>query len=143
MTYSSTRRRQCAHNVALLQPETTDMEIPAPNFRVTPYGDVDPEALAALRDTYDTAMLLEWVKRIDRLCNRLAPADGLRDELLRLHRMAHTVVNGVVLIEPAGHTDVWELAQELADELDELAATFSEAAQQVRPLVALRPEQGE
>ena len=138
MTYSSTRRRQCAHNVALLQPETTDMEIPAPNFRVTPYGDVDAEALAALRDTYDTAMLLEWVKRTSEVANQSythwVEAQGRARYIITLLARKITADQ----LARVTHVD-----REALQAFDELAATFSEAAQQVRPLVALRPEQGE
>lgn len=118
------------------------MEFPEPNFRVTPYGDVDADALERLRGGFDTNELLALVERLDQLLPRLVPTDGIRNELLQLHRMAHTVANGVALTEPAGNLDLWEAAQALSEELGELAEMFAEAAELLQPLIDLQPDQG-
>ncbi|GAB3265963.1 Tn3 family transposase post-transcriptional regulator TnpC [Chitinimonas naiadis] len=119
------------------------MEFPEPNFSLTPYGEVDTKRLAWLRETYDTATLLQFVDQLDALKPRLAANGGIRDDLLQLHRMAHTVINDANLAEPQNEMTLWEVANELADELYNISDVFSQAAQRLRPLVALRPDQGD
>ncbi|WP_308445834.1 Tn3 family transposase post-transcriptional regulator TnpC [Chitinolyticbacter albus] len=115
------------------------MDLPKPTFAVTPYGDVDAAQLATLRQGYETAALLKLVEQLDRLRPRLAAGAGIRDDLLRLHRMAHCIINGGPLSEPIGDTDLWECAVALADEFKHLASTFDAIAQQLQPLSQLRP----
>ncbi|WP_279635316.1 Tn3 family transposase post-transcriptional regulator TnpC, partial [Cupriavidus lacunae] len=62
----------------------------------TPYGAVDADALQSLRQRYDTLVIQRAVDQFDSLRARCGP-DGLRDDLLRLHGMAHTVINGAIL----------------------------------------------
>ena len=116
------------------------MDIPRPSFAITPYGEVDAAALASLRAEFDTRALLELATAIEPLSARLATVGGVRDELLRLHRMASTVLNGAPLCEPAGMTDLWELARELCDELDDWAARLRTISTAVRPLARLQPD---
>lgn len=118
------------------------MEFPEPNFRVTPYGDVDVDALERLRGSFNTGELLALVGRLDQLLPRLMPTGGIRNELLQLHRMAHTVANGAALTEPAGNLDLWEAAQALSEELGELADVLAQAAELLQPLIDLQPDQG-
>ncbi|MFB9160266.1 Tn3 family transposase post-transcriptional regulator TnpC [Chromobacterium violaceum] len=119
------------------------MDLPEPTFQVTPYGDVDAKQLKSLRDSFDTTSLLKLVDRLDGLQGRLKPIDGIRDDLLRLHGMAHTVLNGSPLTRPSSDLDIWEEAAELANEFRDLAEVFLQAAEQVEPLAELRPDQGD
>ncbi|WP_341679369.1 Tn3 family transposase post-transcriptional regulator TnpC [Niveibacterium sp. SC-1] len=116
------------------------MEIRRPTFAVTPYGDVDAATLASLRADFDTRTLLELATALEPLSARLAKVGGVRDEVLRLHRMANTVINGAPLSEPAGTTDLWELARELCDELDDWAALLRATSAALRPLAHLQPD---
>ncbi|MET1488691.1 Tn3 family transposase post-transcriptional regulator TnpC [Uliginosibacterium paludis] len=116
------------------------MKIPAPDFAITPYGDVDAAALTRLRQDFDTALLLELVERLTPVAQRFKALGGLRDDMLRLHRMAHTVLNGANLSEPASE-DLWEVAAELIDELRQTAETCLEIASALQPLADLQPNQ--
>jgi len=116
------------------------MKIPRPAFAVTPYGDVDAAALATLRAEFDAGELLKQATALEPLSTRLATRDGVRDDLLRLHRMACTVINGAPLSEPAGSDDLWELARDLCDELDDWAERLHGVAAAMRPLACLQPD---
>jgi len=118
-----------------------NMDIPKPNFSVTPYGDVDAAKLDQLRQRFDTTSLLELVDRLTPIAERFRADGGLRDDLLRLHRMAHTVINGASMSEPAAE-DLWELAAELIDELMQTADACQELAASLQPLAELQPDQG-
>lgn len=116
------------------------MEIPTPDFAVTPYGDVDAAALMRLRQDFDTVLLLELVERLTPVAQRFKAHGGLRDDMLRLHRMAHTVINGANLSEPASE-DLWEVAAELIDKLRQTADMCREIASALQPLADLQPRQ--
>ena len=76
---------------------------------------------------------------IDRLRPLFAAEGGIRDELLRLRAMAHTVLNGAPLTYVPSGTDLLEAAFELIDEFESVAQ-FIEAAQAiVQPLANLVP----
>lgn len=115
------------------------IDVKVPGFRVTPHGEVDAAALDALIDTYDTTSLLEAVKCIDRLRPLFAKKNGIRDELLRLHEMAHTVLNGAPLGEGLEGVELWELVQHVQDELSEVADTLHLVSEALQPLAALAP----
>ena len=116
------------------------MKIEPPNFRVTAYGEVDAEALDALRASYDTTTLLALVDRLDRL-RPFFSADCLRDKVLRLHAMAHTVLNGAPLSIPAEGTDVSVHVEDLLQEFSAVVEALDLAFDTVRPLADLAPRQ--
>ena len=58
----------------------------------TPYGEVRARGLEELRSSFDTRRLLQTVEVIDRFCGQWKRE--LHDDLLAIHSMAHTVVNG-------------------------------------------------
>lgn len=117
------------------------MDFGIPNFRTTPYGDVDAASLERLRECYDTGSLLAQVDQLDALAPRLNRFHvRSRDELLRLHRMTNTVLNGAPLTEPAGEDDLWVAAQNLADGFREIADTLLQLADAVQPLADLQPD---
>ena len=60
----------------------------------TPYGEVDAAALETLQSGYDTTRMLAAVSRLDAVRISLYDPQGLRDDLLRLHSIAHMLVNG-------------------------------------------------
>ena len=47
------------------------------------------------RESYDTAGVLRTIGELDELMTAARREDGLADMLLRLHSMAHTVINAV------------------------------------------------
>lgn len=114
------------------------MDIPEPRFAVTPYGDVDASALDNLRQSFDTATLLELVEALAPMAQRLDRTGGVRDELLRLHRMSHTVINGANLSESSAD-DLWEVAAALIDEFWRMSDLCLEIAASLQPLADLQP----
>lgn len=110
-----------------------------PTFQVTPYGDVDAMKLETLRDAYDTTALLALVEHFDRLRPLFSPDGGIRDELLHLHAMAHTVINDGPLSGTANGTDIWEAAQDLIDELFGVVGVVHAALETLQPLADLAP----
>jgi hypothetical protein len=114
------------------------MDIPEPRFAVTPYGDVDAAALENLRQSFDTAALLELVERLAPMAQCLEKTGGVRDELLRLHRMAHTVINGANVSESSAD-DLWEVAAALIDEFRQMSDHCLEIAAALQPLADLQP----
>jgi len=116
------------------------MEIPTPTFHSTPYGEVDAAQLEVLCDSFDTTTLLSAITHMDELSTRLAPAGEIRDDLLRLHSMALAILHGGPLTLPAGEYDCGEEAEALANELRDLAEIILSVAEQLQPLIALRPE---
>jgi hypothetical protein len=63
-----------------------------------------------------------------------------RDDLLRLHGMAHTIVNGAALTAPASGEAIWELAGALSMELDEILEDLTEAVHPLNRLADLAPD---
>ncbi len=114
------------------------MKIPPPTFSTTPYGDVDAAKLGTLLEGYNTADLLRQVERLELVMRRFRQTKGIRDDILRLHRMAHTVVNGAPLSEPYKE-ELWELAAALVEELESVANTCEEIVTAIQPLADLEP----
>lgn len=100
----------------------------------TPYGLMDRVALQEAEQSFDTRTLLRLVEELDRFTIAARQEAGLRDQLLRLHAMAHSVINGAGLSAPAGES-LPELAGDLASELEEAIEMIQ---RWVRPLEILR-----
>ena len=96
--------------------------------RRTPYGPVREKALEELQSSFDTRQLLAAVDQGDRFCAQWR--EELRDDLLVLHAMAHTVINGAPLTAPPGKETLAAMAASLS-------AAFSEAAEELRALARL------
>ncbi len=111
-----------------------------PTFQVTPFGDVDAKGLESLRASFDTTELLALVDQIDRLRHFFAVEGGLRDGVLRLHAMAHTVINGGPLTVAPTESDIWESAQDLVDDFQRVADIMQRAIACVQQIAALAPE---
>ncbi|CAN7782202.1 Tn3 family transposase post-transcriptional regulator TnpC [Cupriavidus necator] len=104
----------------------------------TPYGKFDAAALAALRETFDTTAILSLVDQLDAIRARYGAPSGLRDDLLRLHGMAHTVMNGAGLAYATTGPTLLDQADEVLDELDDWIAMLKRAVQALEPLQRLR-----
>lgn len=105
----------------------------------TPYGRVDAEALQALRDTFDTTTILRVVDHLDAIRARCCEPAGLRDDLLRLHGMAHTLINGAALSYPTTGPTLVDQAEAIIEELEDWILLLKRAVQALRPLEPLRP----
>jgi len=96
------------------------------------YGAVDATVLRTLKGSFPTPDLLKAADTIE--AQRL----WLRSSLLRLHGMAHHLIDGapptVTAKEP-----IWQLAEEIADQLEACAAELAGATRLVDRLGRLRP----
>jgi hypothetical protein len=105
----------------------------------TAYGRVDRIALRAVQDTYDTTALLSMVDKLDALLVRVREEDGLRDMLLCLHGMAHSVINGAGFSVPANEESLPELAFDISAEILQIILMLQEWRHQLEPLEQLAP----
>lgn len=105
----------------------------------TAYGRVDERALRGLQDTYDTSGLLRMVDELDTILAEAREEDGLRDMLLRLHGMAHTVINGAGISVPTGEDTLPELAFDTMAEVQRMAVVLRTWLQRLEPLERLTP----
>jgi hypothetical protein len=104
----------------------------------TPYGAVAADALHALEATYDTTRLLAAVGTLDVLRARLSDPGSLRDDLLRLHGMAHTILNGASLTVSRQHEPFVDQVSDVIDQLDDCLAGLYVIRETLLPLEALR-----
>jgi hypothetical protein len=74
----------------------------------TPYGEVRAQGLEDLQASFDTRKILTAVDDLDRFCALWRRE--LRDDLLRVHAMAHTVINNAALSALPGTEDLTEAA---------------------------------
>ncbi|MFL1495605.1 transposase [Pseudomonas sp. O64] len=108
------------------------MHIPPASFRVTPYGEVDAKALDSLRQNFEIAQLLNVVDQLDACLAEIGGVDNIRDDFLRLHDMAMTLLECSPLTVATSDVDsIWEealslptvtLIEELFDHLDKIAS---------------------
>lgn len=106
----------------------------------TPYGQLDKAALLELQNTYDTRVLFNAVEQLDKITGAARAQDGLRDSLLRLHAMAHTVINGAGMTASADGEPLAELAFDTTSELREIISTLQRWIKQIEPLETLQPK---
>ncbi|MCY1351189.1 hypothetical protein D9M69_374490 [compost metagenome] len=116
------------------------IDVPPGSFRVTPYGEVDATALEQVRDSYDSALLLRLVDRLDACLAEMGGVVTLRDELLRLHAMALTLVEGAAPAVPTEGACIWVEAESVQLDLDALAIWIRSAQSSLTPLVNLVPD---
>ena len=105
----------------------------------TPHGRLDRAALQALENSYDTRRLLKTVEQLDQLLGAARNEGGLRDVLLRLHGMAHTVINGAGLSADTRGKTLPELAFDATSEIREWIGTLQRWIKQIEPLEGLQP----
>ncbi|MEQ6699816.1 Tn3 family transposase post-transcriptional regulator TnpC [Pseudomonas aeruginosa] len=116
------------------------IEIPPASFRVTPYGEVDAVALDRLRDSFDTSQILQLVDQLDACLAELGGVMAVRDELLKLHAMALTLVEGAPLTVPTENACIWSEAESLQQDLEALAGWVHSAQGGISSLVNLAPD---
>ena len=110
--------------------------------RDTPYGRVNGKVLDELYESFDTMRILEAVDVIDEIRYRICEPDQLRQDLLRLHGMAHTLINGAAMTEsPDPEKPIWELAEELDMEMFEWAPKLEKVIATLQELIRLIPEE--
>lgn len=60
-----------------------------PATTTTYFGDADTATFARVESSYDPTRLLAAVDIVDRIRTQLHDPEGLRDDLLEIHSMAH------------------------------------------------------
>jgi hypothetical protein len=116
------------------------INIPPASFRVTPCGEVDAAALEKLRNSFDTSQLLGLVDRLDTSLAELGGMIAIRDDLLKLHTMAKTLVEGTLSPVTTEESCVWEVAESVLLDLETLSSWIRTAQMMIAPLVDLVPE---
>jgi hypothetical protein len=96
----------------------------------TDHGALDADVFAALHRDFNTSDLLVAVEDLD--------VGKGRQLCLRLHGMANHLINGAPQTV-AGEETIWQLAEEVGDELDAYAANLSHITKLVDRLGRLRP----
>ncbi|WP_034301968.1 Tn3 family transposase post-transcriptional regulator TnpC [Herbaspirillum sp. RV1423] len=103
----------------------------------TAYGRLDKAALEEARNTYDTSALLSIVDELHEMILAAGESDGLREMLLRLHGMAHSVINGAGLSVATDEESLPELAAEVISEVQEIIFTLQKWVRRIEPLEKL------
>lgn len=106
----------------------------------TPYGEVDAAALEALGSSYDTTRMLAAVSSLDAVRISLYDPEGLRDGLLRLHSIAHTLINGANLSVTAQDEPFVDQVSDVIDQIDQYVADLLAIRDVLQPLETLRPD---
>ncbi|MGY6258150.1 Tn3 family transposase post-transcriptional regulator TnpC [Paraburkholderia caledonica] len=106
----------------------------------TPYGELDAAALETLQSGYDTTRMLAAVSRLDAVRISLYDPQGLRDDLLRLHSIAHMLVNGAGLTVGSQDKSFVDLLSDVIDQIDQYVADLLVIRDVLQPLEALRPD---
>jgi hypothetical protein len=104
----------------------------------TPYGEVRVEGLEELQSGFDTRLLLRAVEDLDRFCAQWKKE--LRDDLLAVHSMAHTVINGAALSRAPGKESLPEAAYSLGEELREWRVALAAAVALLDQIAGLTPD---
>lgn len=104
----------------------------------TSYGTVDQQALEELRKTFDTARLRSAIEAIDNCPAGEVERPTLHASLRCLHDMArHLIDNAPMTV--TSEQPIWQLAEEILDDIEERHLELSGVVAPVRALAALRP----
>lgn len=90
----------------------------------TPYGSVNRSVLEGLKNDFSSLAVLHMVEEFDRRIQDLQEDGGLRAQLLNLHGMLHTVMDGAPLTVPADQA-LADLANDVMDEVREFKDMLS------------------
>lgn len=104
---------------------------------VTAYGRLDKAALEHAQNSFDTTTVLKMVDELDAMVEAVRDRDGLRERLLRLHAMAHTVINGAGMSVAANRESLPELAGDLVSEIQGMISRLQVCVSQLEPLEEL------
>jgi len=104
----------------------------------TRYGPVRQDALAWPQSSFDTSRLLGAADQADQFCSPWR--EDLRSDLLALHGMAHTVINGAPLTVPPGKETLAAMAASLSVAFSEAAQELLALARVLDPIADLAPD---
>ena len=103
-------------------------------------GRINATALEKLRGSFDTRKLLDAVEKVDAIRLRI---DALREELLKLHKMAQELVDGEGVSGASADEPIWELADDISTEIWEWPEHLEFVCETVDELAALAPDPDE
>jgi hypothetical protein len=106
----------------------------------TRYGLVDAKNLRQLRQGFDTTQILQAVDGLDQVRQNLCETGQLRADLLHLHGMAHDLINDAGSPSSYPAIAIWELAEDVAEELEEYVTALREGAKAAVRLTRLAPD---
>jgi hypothetical protein len=116
-----------------------------PKTEKTRFGPVNRKVLRRLEDNFRTMDILECLRIADGIGGRTGfDKDSIRNDLHRLHGMAHELINGG--FNGAAQRDdetPWELALELSDEISEWIQQLKWVRKRLDALSALAPDDDE
>jgi hypothetical protein len=104
----------------------------------TPYGRCDRATLEVLRNGFETQILLRIADELDGMGRELVDPNGLRADVLRLHAMAHSVINGAGMSIWKGTETLPELAADLETWLYDTEQSMRTMRLHISQLSALR-----
>ncbi len=104
----------------------------------TAFGSVNANALERLRESFETQQLLDAVDQVDHVAE-LVNDSSFRKDLLRLHGMAHTIINDAPKTV-SSKEKIWELAGALALELEDVVEDLQSTLGLLNQLAELAPE---
>ena len=103
----------------------------------TAYGRMDRNSLEEVRSSFDTSALLRMVDDLTAMANTFGNRDGLRLTLLKLHGMAHTVINDAGMSVPTDEDSLPELASDVIAEIRSVIEDLNTWIKQLEPLERL------
>ena len=104
----------------------------------TPYGEVRAARLEELQSSLDTREILQVVEDLPGFCTRWKRE--LRDDLLAVHSMAHTVINGAPLSGRRDEESLPEAAFGVSEELREWREALETAVELLGRIAELEPD---
>jgi hypothetical protein len=106
-------------------------------------GVVNAKVLEELQEEFDTTQILDAVDTIDEIRYRICDPEGMREELLRLHGLAHALINGDNSNASEEDGPIWQLADDLEYEISEWMDKLRNLAGMLDQLVSLMPDEGD
>jgi hypothetical protein len=104
----------------------------------TAFGSVRASALERLMGSFETQRLLDTDDQVEHAAG-LVNDPTFRRDLLRLHSMAHTIINGAPKTTSSRET-IWELAGALGMELEDVVEDLHAILGLLHQLAELAPE---
>jgi hypothetical protein len=106
-------------------------------------GVVNAKVLEELQEEFDTTQILDAVDTIDEIRYRICDPEGMRDDLLRLHGLAHALINGDYSNVSEEDGPIWELADDLEDQISDWIDKLRNLTGMLDQLVSLMPDEGD
>jgi hypothetical protein len=104
----------------------------------TAFGEVRASALEELRTSFDTRQILTAIDDLDRFCTQWKRE--LCADLLRVHAMAHTVINGAPLTVIPDDESMSETAFSVAEEFRDWQQSLQATIARLGQIAELEPE---